>query len=207
MSVPRIQVSKVAVITITTTIVVAIVLAIYYYNKSEEHKKLAEESEADKFRLMQEALNNTGLTEEIRRQLAKLIQKFEKVDEDVTAEIVGCLQQFQIGEKERAIVDLVKIVENLCSKLFRKKSEYKDWIKSGKRKDDLCSLLDFANKPMKIITKVELGFLQALRSARNEESHEINITFVENISASAMLTAICGIVKIGEELYPQEISA
>lgn len=207
MSGSRIHISKGAVIGITVAIAIAIVVAVYYYNKSEENKKLAEDSEADKFRLMQEAIANTGLTEEIKRQLTKLILKFEKVDGDITSEIIGCLQQFQIGEKERAVVDLVKIVENLCSKLFRKNKEYKDWLKNAKRKDDLCSLLDFANKPMKIITKVELSFLQALRSARNEESHEINVAFVDNISASAMLTAICGIVKIGEELYPQRLSA
>jgi len=107
---------KVIIIGAAAVAVVAIAIAIYLYCEHERDKKRIAELEEDKLKLILDSLkHNSSLSEEVKRQLEKMIDQFNNVDKKISNELAQALQFFQIGKVEDAIRDLVKIIEHLLT--------------------------------------------------------------------------------------------
>lgn len=184
--------------------VIAIIIAVYLYNENEKNKQKIAELEEDKLKLILDSLKrNPNLSEEIKLQLEKLINRFADIDEKVSNELAQALQLFQIGQTENAIEDLVKIIEHLLTVHYKEDKEFNVWLKEQKKKFDLHNLLTFC-KHEKKITDIEFQFYVAIKTIRNKEDHSLDLKLDGYLNASGLITAIGGIFKIASIVYPKK---
>ena len=163
--------------------VTAFVLAAYFYFENLKKDEKISKLEEDKLKLILDSLkHNPNLSNEIKQQLEKLIEKFKDVDEKVSNELAQALQLFQIGQIENAIEDLVKIIEHLLTVHY---------------------LLTFCKEEKKI-DEVEFHFYIALKVIRNKEDHTLDLKLDHYLNASGLITAIGGIFKIASIVYPKK---
>jgi 4-hydroxy-3-methylbut-2-enyl diphosphate reductase IspH len=199
--------NKVIVVGIAVTAVIAIIVAACLYFENAKNKEKIAELEEDKLKLILDSLQrNTELSEEIKKQLQRLIARFKKIDIKISNEIAQALQLYQIGQKENAIEDLVKIIEHLLTTHFKNDSNCKKWLKEQKRKFDLHNLLAYCKEEKKI-DEIEYQFFLAIKTIRNKEDHTLDLKLDEYINASGIITAIGGISKIAAIVYPKEKAA
>jgi hypothetical protein len=185
--------------------VVALLIAVYLlYLENEKIKQEIAELEKDRLKLILDSLKrNPDLSDEIKRQLEKLIIDFADIDEKVSNELAQALQLFQIGQTENAIEDLVKIIEHLLTVHYKEDNGFKDWLKDQKKKQDLHNLLTFCKKEEKI-SDVEFQFFIAIKTIRNKEDHTLDLKLDDYLNASGLITAIGGIFKIASIVYPKK---
>lgn len=187
--------------------VIAIIVAVCLYWENEKNEKKIAELEDDKLKLILDSLKtNPNLSDEIKRQLEKLIDKFKDIDIKISNEIAQALQLFQLGHAENAIEDLVKIIEHLLREHYKSDSDCKKWLKQQKRRFDLHNLLSFCKEEKKI-DDVEYQFFIAIKTIRNKEDHTLDLKLEEYINASGIITAIGGISKIAALVYPKQKAA
>ena len=184
--------------------VTAFVLAAYFYFENLKKDEKISKLEEDKLKLILDSLkHNPNLSNEIKQQLEKLIEKFKDVDEKVSNELAQALQLFQIGQIENAIEDLVKIIEHLLTVHYKDNPSFKKWMKEQKKKFDLHNLLTFCKEEKKI-DEVEFHFYIALKVIRNKEDHTLDLKLDHYLNASGLITAIGGIFKIASIVYPKK---
>lgn len=149
--------------------------------------------------------HNPDLSEEIKSQLEKLINKFSGVDKKVSNELAQALQLFQIGQVENAIEDLVKIIEHMLSLHYKEDAGFKNWLKEQKKRFDLQNLLTFCKHENKI-SDVEFQFFIAIKAIRNKEAHELDVNIENYLKASGLIIGLGGIFKIASIVYPKDLS-
>ncbi len=195
---------KVIIIGAAAVAVVAIAIAIYLYCEHERDKKRIAELEEDKLKLILDSLkHNSSLSEEVKRQLEKMIDQFNNVDKKISNELAQALQFFQIGKVEDAIRDLVKIIEHLLTAHYENDSKFKTWLKEKKAKFDLHNLLTFCKEEGKI-SEIEFRFYLAIKTIRNKEVHTIDLNLDGYLNASGLIAAIGAILKIASIVYPNK---
>ena len=194
---------NILIIGIAATAVIAIMVAVYLYFENEKNKQKISELEEDKLKLILDSLKrNSNLSDEIKKQLEKLISGFSDIDEKVSNELAQALQLFQIGQIENAIEDLVKIIEHLLTVHYKENISFKKWLKEQKKKFDLHNLLAFCKQEDKI-TDIEFQFFIAIKTIRNKEDHTLDLKLEDYLNASGLITAIGGIFKIASIVYPK----
>ena len=193
--------NKIIVVAIAVTAVIAIIVAVCLYMDNEKNKEKIAELEEDKLKLIFDSLKrNPDLSEEIKRQLEQLIDRFQNIDIKISNEIAQALQLYQLGQKENAIEDLVKIIEHLLTLHYKNDSKCKKWLKAQKRKFDLHNLLTYCKEEKKI-DEVEYQFFLAIKTIRNKEDHTLDLKLDDYINASGIITAIGGISKLASIVY------
>lgn len=185
--------------------VAAILIALYFYFQSQGEKKKRKITEEDNLKLILDSIHqNNNLTNEVQRQLEKLVDKFKTINPKISNEIAQALQLIQIGQIENAIEDLAKIIENLLKEHYKEDDNYKTWL--GKRKADFQSRLEFC-KHEKKINKVEFSFFIAVKTIRNEEDHELDMNLPDYLNASGLIIGIGGIFKLASMVYPNFVES
>lgn len=175
---------------------------LYFENKKLERKLIV--SETDRLKLIIDSIKqNTTLTEELKEQLTKLVYQFENVDSKVSAELIQVLQLFEIGQIEKAIADLVKIIEYLLSVHYKENQSFLGWLKQQKKQLNFSALLDFCKNEKKI-NNIEYKFFIALKEIRNKEVHELDLNNDPYLNASGIIVAIGAIIKISDIVFPNQ---
>jgi hypothetical protein len=184
--------------------VAAILVAGYLFTQNRKQKTVIKDlsEEREHLKLLLSIIRRSNqFDDNLKSEIEKLIKKFNKIDASVANELAQALQLLQIGQIENAIEDLVKIMEHLLSKKYSTDSSFLKWIKENKRKKDLHNYLEFS-KITGLITDVEFSFFNAVRVIRNKEDHEVDFKLDKYLTASGLVTAIGGIMKIGSIVYP-----
>jgi Rad3-related DNA helicase len=184
--------------------VIATFVAAYFYIEDQKKRKRIIDLEQDNLKLILESIkNNHNLSDELKRQLTKLVKQFENIDIKVANEISQSLQLIQIGQTENAIEDLVKIIEHLLTIHYQNDSDFKAWLKKEKKKFDLFNLLTFCKTDNKI-TEIEYQFFLAIKKVRDKEDHTLDLKLDPYLNASGLITAIGGILKLTTIVYPHK---
>jgi len=123
-----------------------------------------------------------NLPDEIKTNLGKLISDFDKLDKNISAELISISSLIEIDEKPKALFSLAKIIENLLKKIYKEKLNFN-------------KLIDKA-KEQKLITAEECHFVHGIREIRNKEGHEINVKVESYLTASSFIIGIGIISKI-----------
>ncbi len=113
---------------------------------------------------------------EIKKALNKLITDFDKLDKDISSELISVSSLIEINEKPKALFSLAKIIENILIKLLNKNISFYQLIEEAKNNN--------------IVTKEEYYFLQGIRELRNKEGHKINVKVDKYLTASSFLFGI-----------------
>lgn len=194
-------------LTLGVLVLAAIFVGVYLYLENEKKEKKIKELEEDKLKLILDSLKrNPDFSEEIKRQIEKLIENFQRVDNRISNELAQALQLLQIGQTENAIEDLVKIIEHLLTTHYKDNPDCKAWMKEQKKKFDLHNLLTFC-KSEKKIDEIEYQFFIAIKAIRNKEDHTIDLKVADYLNVSGLITAVGGIVKIASIVYPKKDAA
>ncbi len=201
------KLEKILLLTVTTGIVV------YWLNENNKSKKEIQNlqfqnrnlantvvRERQKFSQFQQELfeqinQRDELTEEIKKQLKDLIEKYKFIDEDVTNELISVASLIDMKQDTKAIASLTKVIENLLKKVYATDSNLRRKLPKNQDSPRLVDYLRHA-KDENLIEEEEFEFASGLRKIRNQEAHELNINKGRNWVASAFLTGISIILKI-----------
>ncbi|MEZ5016040.1 MAG: hypothetical protein R2800_03250 [Flavipsychrobacter sp.] len=203
-------------IVITTSILTLVAFAVAFYlyvenrKKKESISKLEEENhllEANNLKLILDSLNNTpNISDEIKRQLKLLIDKYKNIDKGISNELAQALQLIQIGQPENAIEDLVKIMEHLLKKYYSNNKGFHSYCKKEKKnasRPHLHDLLTYCQSEKKI-SEIEYKFFIAIKEVRNKEDHTIDLKLENYLTESGIITAMGAIMKISMWVYPNK---
>lgn len=181
----------------TLSIVTGILIYFLIEDKMElkAGKKRIKELEEDRFRLIKDSLANSKLSEEVKSQILKLISEYRNIDEDVSNELISVLSLIEIGQNEKAIKDLAKIIENILTDKFRKEEKFKKF----KKYIPLANLIEHA-KEVKLFNVKEYNASCILKEFRNEESHKLNVKYGSNWQIIGLLGGIEIIFKLKGQL-------
>ncbi|HPX75795.1 MAG TPA: hypothetical protein PLW77_04350 [Bacteroidales bacterium] len=186
--------------------IITIFIAVYLYfeNKNKKEKIAELEDDRDNLELILCSLKqNPNISENIKQKIKELILKFSNVDKKVANELTTALNLLQIGYVEKAIEDLVKIIEHLLTIYCKENESFASWQKEEKgRRFDLHNYLLFC-KEKEIITDIEYQFFNAIKKIRNEEAHNLDFKNEGYLNEAGLITAIGGIIKIALIVYPQ----
>lgn len=201
------KLEEILLLTVTTGIVV------YWLNENNKNKKQIQNlqiqnrnlvnkviTERQKFSQFQQELfeqinQRDELTEEVKKQLKDLIEKYRFVDEDVANELISVASLIDMKQETKAIASLTKVIENLLKKVYESDSNLRRKLSRCQRSPRLVDYLKHA-KDENLIEEEEFEFASGLRKIRNQEAHELNVNKGRNWVASAFLTGISIILKI-----------
>lgn len=158
-------------------------------------KKRIKELEEDRLKLIKDSLSNSNLSEEVKNQILKLIQEYKNIDSDISNELISILSLIEIGQNEKAIKDLTKIIENILTDKFKKEEKFKKF----KNYIPLSNLIEYANE-IKLFNNKEYNASCILKEFRNEESHKLNVKYGNNWQMIGLLGGIEIIFKLKGEL-------
>ncbi|NQY30659.1 MAG: hypothetical protein HRT69_14470 [Flavobacteriaceae bacterium] len=145
--------------------------------------------------LLLKSLNDKNqIPNEIKTQIAELIDNYDGVEENICNELIGVLALIEIGQEIKAIKDLTKIIENLLKEKYKEENEFKK-----KNFVPLARLIDYA-KEKDFFNQKEYNTACILRDFRNEESHNLNVTDTRNMILASMLGGIELIFRIGKKI-------
>ena len=145
--------------------------------------------------LFEQISQRDELTEEVKKQLKDLIEKYKFIDEDVSNELISVASLIDMKQETKAIASLTKVIENLLKKIYSTDSKLMRKLPRNQRTPRLVDYLKHA-KDEKLIEEEEFKFASGLRKIRNQEAHELNVNKGRNWVTSAFLTGISIILKI-----------
>jgi hypothetical protein len=151
--------------------------------------------EKDRLKLIKDALSRSNLSEEVKSQILKLINEYRNIDKDISDELISVLSLVEIGQHEKAIKDLAKIIENILADKFKQEDKFKKF----KKYIPLAKLIDYA-KETKLFNNKEYNAACILKEFRNEESHELNVKYGENWQMIGLLGGIEIVFKLKGQL-------
>lgn len=137
--------------------------------------------------LLESKLIESDAPNEIIKELESLMNHFDKIDIKVHEQLNTIIKLLNDGYKEKAILDLTKVIENLLKDTFEKIE--------GKKGKKLYQLLEYA-RDKNWIKPHEFAFSELIRSIRNKEGHELNNTIDNRTAYLAIFSGIEIIYKI-----------
>ena len=213
----------IGVFSVTAIMILIIVLV----KEKEKNKQLAarvKSVEGNNMKLILESIqDNETLTDEVQKQLKELVNRFQHIDKRVTDQIEKALALFQVGQIPTAIMSLVTIIEKMLKVHYEENqtnaSKVKAWVKNVKEENQhrkkngkktlevpnsntFRGLLRYCAEVDNKITKEEFKYITMIKEMRNAESHELGVKFPGWVGEVGMTTAINGIAKIAEFVYP-----
>ncbi|KJS04687.1 MAG: hypothetical protein VR77_10700 [Flavobacteriales bacterium BRH_c54] len=166
---------------------------------TELDKKNKEKDDINK-KLQETIEESTEIPLEVKKQLEKLIQQYQNVDNDVTQELMSASSLIEIKEFSKAIGVLTKIIENLLKEKYSSDTVLINKAKKKGRKAP--ALVDFIEhaRDEKFITPEEFHFANGLRELRNGDAHILNPKKTKMLTSSAFLSAVDLILKISAKV-------
>jgi hypothetical protein len=123
--------------------------------------------------LLETKLLESNAPNEVVLEIENLMTYYENIDIEVHKQLNTIIKLLQDGHKEKAILDLTKIIETLLKNKFEEIE--------GKKGKKLFQLLEYA-RDKEWIKPIDFAFSELIRSIRNKEGHELN-NIVDNRTA------------------------
>jgi hypothetical protein len=185
-----------------SVLLVAVVIALLRaFDTIKAQQSKMEELEQDKMKLLVDSIkNNNQLSNEVKEQLNQLVLEYKDIDERISNELSKAIELLNNGYTEKAVKDLVKVIEHMLTNRYEKDSVFVAWLKNKKQQFSLAKLLEFCKDENKINT-IEYQFLIALKEVRNKEAHTIDLKLDKYLGYSAVVIAIGSIIKVGSFVY------
>ena len=173
----------------------------------EEKEKRAKEKDDINDKLKERIDEAKDIPESVKKELESLINRYKKIDPDVSNELMAASSLIKIKEYPKAIFTLTKIIENLLREKYLKSEAFVSWKKTNRRNNPVFGdFIEFA-KAEKFISKDEYHFAKGLKELRNEEAHELNITKNNLITSSAFLLSIGFILKLCKKVRKRKVKS
>ncbi|MFZ1809554.1 MAG: hypothetical protein WAU36_20160 [Cyclobacteriaceae bacterium] len=151
--------------------------------------------------LQKEIDDNNNLNKEIKIKLKGLIDNNEDIDVEVGNELGKIAALIEIKQETKAILSLVKIVENLLNKIYHKDDRLNEMaIKNGRKRPAFMDRLELALND-KIISKEDFHLISVAKIIRDEEAHDLDVEKEKSrilssfVSCIGIVLALCKIVK------------
>jgi hypothetical protein len=125
------------------------------------------------------------LPEGVRQQLEYLMENYNGINPDISAELQDIMTLIYSDQKESAVLKLAKIIENILKdhlinqQIIAPKSGF----------PSLASMIQKSHD-MGIITPRESQFITLIKDYRNEEAHRLNLNLSPNQFVIAILSGI-----------------
>ena len=97
------------------------------------------------------------LTEEVKKQLKELIEKYKFIDQDVTNELISVASLIEMKQETKAISTLTKVIENLLKKIYADDEKLKRKLPRNVKAPRLVDVLQHA-KEEKLLEDEEFEF-------------------------------------------------
>lgn len=164
-----------------------------------------------KFKLVElqdEIDKNKDLHTEIKKRLKDLVVNNSDVDPEVSNELSQIAALIEIKQDTKAILSMVKIVENLLIKIYDCDQRLNETAtKNGRKRPAFMDHLELALAD-KIMSKEDYHLVSVAKIIRDDEAHELNVEKEKSrllssfISCIGLILALCKIVK--KKLKPSE---
>lgn len=164
----------------------------------DEKDDRIQELELNNLTLIREILKqDTSLSQVVKDQLLDLISNYEIKNKKVADELKAIVNLIEIGEYEKSIMAITKIIEVILRNKFSKQPEFKKRLikeDGRKRRAVFNDYIEHAQE-FKLLTKSEYRYAVVLKDYRNEEAHELAVKRTLNYNVSSILTGIELIIK------------
>jgi hypothetical protein len=165
-----------------------------------------------KIRLLAKELDETKkLNRDIKQKLKAFIESNTDLDPRISSELGQILELIEIQQDTKAMLSLVKIVENLMRDIYEDDPRLKEVALRNNRKTP--AFMDFLElaRDVKAISKEEYHLMSVAKLVRDREAHEMNVekekvTILSSfISGIAIITALWKILRIKLLASPQPV--
>ena len=143
-------------------------------------------AEQNHLNLLKEFMRRVNeLPQDTKQQLIEIHAHYKGIDENIAAELQTILDLLDAGKIPIAIEKLVKIIENILKEKFVAE-------KKATAKEKCPSLFEMVKQAFIFhwISKREYKFIDLIRDPRNEEAHNLNVSYSKN---EAMIYILAGI--------------
>lgn len=151
--------------------------------------------------LQDEIDKNNDLHTEIKKRLKDLVVSNSDVDPEVSNELSQIAALIEIKQDTKAILSMVKIVENLLVKIYNHDQRLNETAaRNGRKRPAFMDHLDLALAD-KIISKEDYHLVSVAKIIRDDEAHELNVEKEKSrvlssfISCIGLILALCKIAK------------
>lgn len=151
--------------------------------------------------LQSEIDENNNLNTEIKKRLKDLVANNSDVDSEISNELSQIAALIEIKQETKAILSMVKIVENLLHKIYSEDGRLNQLaLKNGRKRPAFMDFLELALND-RIISKEDYHLVSVAKIIRDEEAHDLNVEKEKSrilssfISCIALVLSLCRIVK------------
>lgn len=166
--------------------------------EAKEQEGYSRQLEINNLRLIQEFLKaDVALPDIVKKQLSDLISRYEIRNAQIAIEISSIIKLIEVGEFEKGVMVIAKIIENLLKNKLQKREELKKKLIKPDGKKRRAVFADYIEcaKEVGIFNKAEAHFAFGIKEYRNEEAHIIGVKRQLNYNISSILTGIELILK------------
>lgn len=160
-----------------------------------------EDKKAQIKKLEKEIDDHKNLNKEIKNKLKELIENNKEVDPEISNELGQIAALIEIKQDTKAMLSLVKIIENLLQRLYEKDGRLKQIAMSnGRKRPAFMDYLQLAQED-KHISKEDFHLISVAKMVRDEEAHELDVEKEKGkivgsfLSGMAIVLTLCRIIK------------
>ena len=151
--------------------------------------------------LEKEIDDNKNLNKEIKQKLRELIENNKEIDSEIANELGQIAALIEIKQDTKAILSLVKIIENLLHKIYEIDERLKQTAtRNGRRRPAFMDYLELAQED-KHISKEDFHLISVAKIIRDEEAHDLDVEKEKSrivssfISGMGIVLTLCRIIK------------
>ncbi|QLH33393.1 MAG: hypothetical protein HWD62_14125 [Cyclobacteriaceae bacterium] len=151
--------------------------------------------------LEKEIDENKNLNKEIKQKLKELIENNKDIDPEIANELGQIAALIEIKQDTKAILSLVKIIENLLHKIYEPDVRLNQTAtKNGRKRPAFMDYLELAQHD-KYISKEDFHLISVAKIIRDEEAHDLDVEKEKSrivssfISGISIILTLCRIVK------------
>ncbi len=175
----------------------AVISAVFIFYFIQERKKnelsvaKIKKLEQERLKLIKDSLKKADIPQEIKDQILRLINEYKDIDPNVADKLLDVLSLIEIGQKDKAIMDMAIIIENLLAEKFKNEEKFK----GIKKYIPLGNLIEYA-KQIKFFNSEEYNASCILRDIRNKVAHKLGVKYGVNWQIIGILGGIEIIFKL-----------
>lgn len=151
--------------------------------------------------LQSEIDENNNLNSEIKKRLKDLVSNNSEIEAEISNELSQIAALIEIKQETKAILSMVKIVENLLHKIYLGDDRVNQVaLKNSRKRPAFMDFLELALSD-KIISKEDYHLVSVAKIIRDEEAHDLNVEKEKTrilssfISCIALVLTLCKAVK------------
>ncbi|OSZ79011.1 hypothetical protein CAP35_12400 [Chitinophagaceae bacterium IBVUCB1] len=165
---------------------------------AKDQEDYSRQLEINNLRLIQELLKaDLALPDIVKKQLLDLITRYEIRNAQIAIEISSVVKLIEVGEFEKGVMAIAKIIENILKEKLQKREELMKTLTKPNGKKKRAVFADYIEcaKQVGIFDKAEAHFALGIKEYRNEEAHVVGVKRQLNYNMSSILTGIELILK------------